>query len=704
MQHSELPESTTYARVSLYAAGLGAASTGVLVMGRAVGDAAFTLLAMVSLLLGFAASLAVRLGRLRRAFAEAALLLLLTAGTVLIFADPSFRYIVLPIQTLTSPDLVLAAMLVWLMIVYSFNLRSDRAVLFICVPPLSLIGLMSTFDPSGQPLVYFIMYLCFGCFILVQQNALSHAAPDEQRRVKGNLKLAVGITVQALIVGAVLGWALQTTLERAAGPSLIARNARTTQEPFADSDFMEVATGPSVLGEREVMMVMCREGLLWRSQVYDRYTGRGWMSTLRPGDQPELSYSPGGGRTGTGSPRFPSYPSSFTVPLDPESRARAKVRRVDQMFRITGGRISSVYAAAEPEVVAFRGPQMLLSSNGRVSLRLPYGVGGVYAVSSLVSSATPRDLRQASTLYPADIEEMYLQVPDSCMQLQAAVDELVKALPTSYDKVMAVQNYLESNYTYDLTAPAAPFDEDAVVHFLLKSRRGYCDIFASSMAVMCRMAGVPCRVAVGYAQGKREDDRPIYHVLQKDKHAWVEAFFPGHGWVSFDPAPQERGLSIADRVRGAWKQIVAGIGSRGNSFWLFAALFALVGYLMKVELLDRLLRRRGARASASAVGRAGENFRRMCDAFARLGHPRHPSTTPIEYLRGIEAVLRPNCSDLLPAAEAVTSDFVEARYAGRTLTRQRVADTSALLRDLLRGARQASRRKMLNDRGETIAC
>lgn len=695
MQRSELPESTTYARASLYAAGFGAASMGVLVMGRAVADPAFTLLAMVSLFAGFAASLAVRLGMLRRAVADACLLLLLTVGTILLFADSTFRYIVLPIQTLTSADLVLAATLVWLMVVYGFNLRSDRAVLFICVPPLSLIGLMSTFDPSGQPLAYFVMYLCFACFVLVQQNALSQAAPDEQSRVKGNLKLAVGITLQALVVGAVLGWALQTTLERAAGPSLIARNVRTSQEPFADSDFMEVATGPSILGEREVMMVMCREGLLWRSQVYDRYTGRGWMSTVSPGEQPELSYSHGGGNAGSEPSRFPSYPSSFNVPLDRESRERSKVRRVEQMFRITGGRIASVYAAAEPEVVAFRGPQMLLSSNGRISLRLPYGVGGVYAVSSLVSSATPRDLRQSSTLYPADIEEMYLQVPDSCIQLQAAVDELVKVIPTPYDKVLAVQNYLESNYTYDLTAPAAPPDEDAVVHFLLKSRRGYCDIFASSMAVMCRMAGVPCRVAVGYAQGKREEDRPVYHVRQKDKHAWVEVLFPGHGWVSFDPAPQERGPSIADRIRSAWKQIVAGISSRGNSFWLFAALFALVGYLLKVEMIDRFLRRRAARTSAAGVGRAGESFRRMCDAFARLGHPRHPSITPIEYLRGIEGILRPNCPELLPAAQAVVSDFVEARYAGRPPDRRRLADTAILLDGLIRDARQAAKQRIL---------
>lgn len=689
----------TSGRTSLYAAGFGAASIGVIVMGRAIDDAVFSSFALGLLALGFIMSGAVRLGKLSRAFAEGALLLILTISTILIFANSAFRFVVLPLQALTSPDLILSTILVWLMVVYSFNLRNDRSVLFMCVPSLSLIGLMCTFDTS-QSLVFFIMYLCFACFALVQQNALSHAAPDEQRRVGGNLKLAVGITLQAIVFGAILGWVLQNVLDRAAGPVILGRTGSSVQDSYLESDFMAVAAGPTVLGDKEVMKVASNEALLWRSQVYDRYTGRGWMSTPHEGDQPVLISTAKNARDG---PWFGSMPSSFTIPLEPESRNRLSVKRVEQTFRIVGGRTVSLYGAAEPVLASFQGPQMLLSSNGRIGLRLPQGRGSAYDVVSEVSTATPRQLRQASTLYPRDVETRYLQVPDSCRRLQASLNELVSPLPTAYDKVIAIQNYLESHYVYDLTAPAAPPDEDAVIHFLLKSRRGYCDIFASAMTIMCRLSDVPCRVAVGYATGKLDPGDGLYHVRQKDRHAWVEAYFPGYGWIPFDPAPPEAGNSLADRIRAAWRGMTATVMSWTSSFWMLALLFCLVAYLMKVEVIDRLRARKAAVKPLASVGRAGENYRRMCEAFARLGYPRSAAMTPCEYLRGLESLLRPNCPGLVIGVRTVTDDFVEARYAGRQVPPDRTASTASLLSGLIREASQAAKQKLLPKTGDVSA-
>ncbi|GEM_PF-1200728 len=701
MQHSELSESVTNGRVSLYAAGYGAASVGIVVMGRAVDDTGFALFTLVLLAIGFSLSAAVRLGRFRHSVAEGSLLALLSITTILIFTNPAFRYVILPLQSLTSSDLVLSTILVWLMVVYSFNLRTDRSVLFMCVPPLSLIGLMSTFDPGSQSPVFFIMYLCFACFALVQQNALSHAAPEEHREVRGNLKLSIVITLQAIAVGAVLGWVMQTVLDHATGPSLLARNVQSTQEPYLESDFMEVASGPTALGEQEIMTVMCNEPLLWRSQVYDRYTGRGWMSTLPAGDQPVLVSSPGHVSENRVASHFQAFPSSFVIPTDHESRNRRSVKRVDQIFTVTDGKIGSLCGAAEPVLAAFHGPQMLLSANGRIGLRLSYGKGGRFAVSSLVSTATARQLRSASSAYPRDIEIRYIQqVPDPCRRLQHTVDELVSQLPSEYDKVVAIQNYLEMNYVYDLTAPGAPVDEDAVVHFLLKSRRGYCDVFASAMAVMCRLAGIPSRVATGYASGKREDDKAIFHVRQRDRHAWVEVYFPEYGWISFDPAPQEARRSLSDRLTMTWRRITNAIASQSNSFWMIALLFYLVGYLLKVEIIDKLIVRRLAPRPGATVCRAAENYRRMCDVFARLGYPRPAAMTPNEYYNGLEKLLRPNCANLVAGVQAITDDFVEARYAGRQLPRERVASTTARLGELVREAKQAAKQKLLPDIGD----
>jgi transglutaminase-like putative cysteine protease len=449
------------------------------------------------------------------------------------------------------------------------------------------------------------------------------------------------------------------------------------------------------------MTVNCAEALLWRSQVYDRYTGRGWMSTMPVGEQPELIASPGQRQSDSGPDRFPSFPSCFSLPADAESLERQHTRRVDQVITVTGGRITSIHGAAEPVFAAFRGPQMLLSASGRVSFRIPYSKGASYAVSSTVSAATPRELRSASTVYPRDVEDRYLQVPDSCRQIEPTLRELVGAMPTNYDKVVAIRNYLEANFVYDLTAPAAPPDEDAVVHFLLRSRRGYCDVFASSMAVMCRLSDIPSRVAVGFASGRRGPDDDVYHVRQRDRHAWVEVFFPGYGWITFDPAPQEAGTSLVSRLRSAWHAMVDAVAARSNSFWVLALLFCLIGYLVKVEGIDRMMRaRRNATRSRASVGRAAENYRRMCDTFARLGYPRPISMTPREYCVGLEAVLTSGCESLVPVVHAVTTDFIETRYARRDLPFDRVTLTSTLLSDLVREVRRAARQRLLGETGE----
>ena len=70
-------------------------------------------------------------------------------------------------------------------------------------------------------------------------------------------------------------------------------------------------------------------------------------------------------------------------------------------------------------------------------------------------------------------------------------------------------------------------------YFLFEEKQGYCDYYSSAMVVMLRAVGVPARYVRGYSQGQKTDG--VYHVLKSDGHAWPEAFFPGYGWVEFEP-------------------------------------------------------------------------------------------------------------------------------------------------------------------------
>lgn len=113
-----------------------------------------------------------------------------------------------------------------------------------------------------------------------------------------------------------------------------------------------------------------------------------------------------------------------------------------------------------------------------------------------------------------------------------------------FDKAIALQEFFTgpaSTFRYSLqTAPGN--GDDALVEFLTTGKTGYCEQFAAAMAVMLRSVGVPARVAVGFTGGSAAGDHRT--VSTSDAHAWVEAWFPGHGWLIFDPTPLTDGRTI----------------------------------------------------------------------------------------------------------------------------------------------------------------
>jgi hypothetical protein len=95
---------------------------------------------------------------------------------------------------------------------------------------------------------------------------------------------------------------------------------------------------------------------------------------------------------------------------------------------------------------------------------------------------------------------------------------------------------LRRNYRYTLNLKGSP-GHDPLAHFLFESRAGHCEYFASAMAVMLRTIGIPSREVNGFLPGEYNDLGGDYIVRASDAHSWVEAYFPGSGWVTFDPTP-----------------------------------------------------------------------------------------------------------------------------------------------------------------------
>lgn len=129
------------------------------------------------------------------------------------------------------------------------------------------------------------------------------------------------------------------------------------------------------------------------------------------------------------------------------------------------------------------------------------------------------------------------RVLDLATQVTARAD-------TPFDKAIALQDFFTgptSAFHYSLqTAPGN--GDDALVEFLTTGRKGYCEQFSAAMAVMLRSVGVPARVAVGFTGGTADGDHRA--VSTSDAHAWVEAWFPGYGWLIFDPTPLTDGRTI----------------------------------------------------------------------------------------------------------------------------------------------------------------
>ncbi|HSP37199.1 MAG TPA: transglutaminaseTgpA domain-containing protein [Frankiaceae bacterium] len=170
--------------------------------------------------------------------------------------------------------------------------------------------------------------------------------------------------------------------------------------------------------------------------------------------------------------------------------------------------------------------------------------GARYSYGASVPAPTAADLRAEPPLtsLPADVG-VDLRLPGLDRSVLALARRLTAGAPTTYDKVAAIQAYLRSPaFTYDLNG--APRDgRDALRTFLLETKRGYCEQFASAMAVLVRAVGIPARVAIGFTPGTR-DSGGDWVITNRDAHAWPEVWFPNAGWVRFEPTPRDDSAEV----------------------------------------------------------------------------------------------------------------------------------------------------------------
>jgi transglutaminase-like putative cysteine protease len=284
-----------------------------------------------------------------------------------------------------------------------------------------------------------------------------------------------------------------------------------------------------------VMTVGATRGYYMRTVTYDIYTGHGWDSSegrerrvaagdrIFPGDTPER----------------PLAPTAFTI-----ETVTVEVQRNVGRNVFTPGYPMTAFA---PLVVH---EPLGLPLLGALQSGVVLEEGKGYQITAAISTATEAQLAGAGTAYPQSIQATYTGTAGVTQRTADEARRVVTAAGATdpYHEARALADYLRTDprFTYKTVGnlPSDP-NRDIVDFFLFDpdGQVGYCEYFATTMAVMARTLGLPARVAVGYAPGERSEPG-IYQVRAKNAHAWAEIYFPGYGWQIFEATK-----SIAPVVR-----------------------------------------------------------------------------------------------------------------------------------------------------------
>lgn len=173
-----------------------------------------------------------------------------------------------------------------------------------------------------------------------------------------------------------------------------------------------------------------------------------------------------------------------------------------------------------------------------------------YVVRSVTPDLTRENLQDADPLDSPRVDGIFTSLPSDMPDIIVdTTEEVLDGLEDPYDQAMAIQSYLRGpGFVYSEQAPVdGGYDQSGfeVVAAFLEEKAGYCVHYAATMAIMAREAGIPSRIAVGYAPGRETgetvdvDGRELteHEVDSRDAHAWPELFFEDIGWVAFEPTP-----------------------------------------------------------------------------------------------------------------------------------------------------------------------
>src|SRR5882757_6476353 len=281
--------------------------------------------------------------------------------------------------------------------------------------------------------------------------------------------------------------------------------------------------------------------LKWRGVALSQFDGRVWSN---PFTQMDLRMSGDGFRLGTAGD---------------ENRPSRSAHRIHYRVLLEPMGANVLFLAEKPAILIGNFGHVATDAGGAVyNLDSNHPVNR-YEAESVLSEPDPGELRLAPNTV-AGGGARYLALPPLDSRISGLAEEITASAPNNYDKAVVMERYLRTHFGYTLDL-GRTVPRDPVAYFLFERKKGHCEYFASSMAVMLRSVRIPSRIVAGFRGGEFNDLTDQYVVRASNAHSWVEAYFPTYGWVSFDPTP---GGDLETRM--GWSRLSLYIDAAA-SFW-----------------------------------------------------------------------------------------------------------------------------------------
>jgi protein-glutamine gamma-glutamyltransferase len=472
----------------------------------------------------------------------------------------------------SSPNPVLYAgllsavhLLIFATIVRLYSSRSQRDFIFLALLSFSAMLASAILTVSTSFLLSLAIFLCLAVSSFVGLEirrsstgavtpALDPASPAARR-----LQRALALTSFLVAAGALLlGGLIFFLIPRFTAGYLSAFNL----QPSLVTGFSDNVTLGEIGLIKQSDEVMLRiqvqgdplraENIHWRGVVLTDFDGHRWYT---PAPDPTIIIPNGSGTYELSSQRLP--PGSFfllrySVLMEPIA--------TDALFVAANpAAVWGRFGNAIPRYGRLDYRNFLLFDRTGTLLDPRHTVSPMqYDVASEIPMVSPQKLRRASAVYPQDITETYLQLPPLDPRIPALARQITADASSAYDKTVAVERYLRSNFGYTLDLSDMRH-RDPLAYFLFVKRAGHCEYFASAMTVLLRTLGIPARYVTGFLPGEYNDLAHDFIIRARDAHSWVEVYFPGYGWLTFDPTPpggsQDDGLFARLGMYWDWFQL-----------------------------------------------------------------------------------------------------------------------------------------------------